>query len=181
MCIRDRHNLTEKTKIVAVDKTEKENAVETPMFSSVHLGDAGKKAKQFAAKQDSKAPATAEKTLSVTGKKSVKSAARKSTAKKPVAKKTDSSKTSAKTQPKKAKVESPEKSGARSKSAQSKVSAAKKDPGKSTTPKSSEQDKNSSSKSVKTTKPKPKAKIPQKQQNKPVKPATAPKAEDSAA
>lgn len=181
--LEDQHNLTEKTKIVAVNKTEKENAVETPMFSSVHLGDAEKKAKQFAAKQDSKAPATAEKTFPVTGKKSVKSAARKSTAKKPVSKKTDSSKTSAKAKPKKAKVESPEKSGAKSKSAQSKVSAAKEDPVKSTTPKPSEQDKNSSSKSVKTTKPKPKpkAKIPQKQQNKPVTPATAPKAEESAA
>ena len=181
--LEDQHNLTEKTKIVAVNKTEKENAVETPMFSSVHLGDAEKKAKQFAAKQDSKAPATAEKTLPVTEKKSVKSAARKSTAKKPVAKKTDSSKTSAKAKPKKAKVESPEKSVAKSKSVQSKVSAAKEDPVKSTTPNPSEQGKNSSSKSVKTTKPKPKpkAKIPQKQQNKPVTPATAPKAEDSAA
>ena len=180
--LEDQHNLTEKTKIVAVNKTEKENAAETPMFSSVHLGDAVKKAKQFAAKQDSKAPATAEKTLPVTEKKSVKSAARKSTAKKPVAKKTDSSKASVKAQPKKAKVESPEKSGAKSKSAQSKVSAAKKDPVKSTTPKRAEEDKNSSSKSVKkTTKPKPKAKIPQKQKNKPVTPATAPKAEESAA
>ncbi|MEC8980914.1 MAG: ribonuclease E/G, partial [SAR324 cluster bacterium] len=180
--LEDQHNLTEKTKIVAVNKTEKENAAETPMFSSVHLGDAEKKAKQFAAKQDSKAPATAEKTLPVTEKKSVKSAARKSTAKKPVAKKTDSSKASVKAQPKKAKVESPEKSGAKSKSAQSKVSAAKKDPVKSTTPKRAEEDKNSSSKSVKkTTKPKPKAKIPQKQKNKPVTPATAPKAEESAA
>ena len=180
--LEDQHNLTEKTKIVAVNKTEKENAAETPMFSSVHLGDAEKKAKQFAAKQDSKAPATAEKTLPVTEKKSVKSAARKSTAKKPVAKKTDSSKASVKAQPKKAKVESPEKSGAKSKSAQSKVSVAKKDPVKSTTPKRAEEDKNSSSKSVKkTTKPKPKAKIPQKQKNKPVTPATAPKAEESAA
>ena len=180
--LEDQHNLTEKTKIVAVNKTEKENAAETPMFSSVHLGDAEKKAKQFAAKQDSKAPATAEKTLPVTEKKSVKSAARKSTAKKPVAKKTDSSKASVKAQPKKAKVESPEKSGAKSKSAQSKVSVAKKDPVKSTTPKRAEEDKNSSSKSVKkTTKPKPKAKIPQKQKNKPVTPATAPKAEQSAA
>jgi len=180
--LEDQHNLTEKTKIVAVNKTEKENAAETPMFSSVHLGDAEKKAKQFAAKQDSKAPATAEKKLPVTEKKSVKSAARKSTAKKPVAKKTDSSKDSVKAQPKKAKVESPEKSGAKSKSAQSKVSAAKKDPVKSTTPKRAEEDKNSSSKSVKkTTKPKPKAKIPQKQKNKPVTPATAPKAEESAA
>ena len=180
--LEDQHNLTEKTKIVAVNKTEKENAAETPMFSSVHLGDAEKKAKQFAAKQDSKAPATAEKKLPVTEKKSVKSAARKSTAKKPVAKKTDSSKASVKAQPKKAKVESPEKSGAKSKSAQSKVSAAKKDPVKSTTPKRAEEDKNSSSKSVKkTTKPKPKAKIPQKQKNKPVTPATAPKAEESAA
>jgi len=180
--LEDQHNLTEKTKIVAVNKTEKENAAETPMFSSVHLGDAVKKAKQFAAKQDSKAPATAEKTLTVTEKKSVKSAVRKSTAKKPVAKKTDSSKASVKAQPKKAKVESPEKSGAKSKSAQSKVSAAKKDPVKSTTPKRAEEDKNSSSKSVKkTTKPKPKAKIPQKQKNKPVTPATAPKAEESAA
>jgi len=181
--LEDQHNLTEKTKIVAVNKTEKENALETPMFSSVHLGEAEKKAKQFAAKQDSKAPATAEKTLPVTEKKSVKSAVRKSTAKKPVAKKTDSSKTSAKAKPKKAKVESPEKSVAKSKSAQIKVSAAKEDPVKSTTPNPSEQDKNSSSKSVKTTKPKPKPKanIPQKQQNKPVKPATAPKAEDSAA
>ena len=181
----DQHNLTEKTKIVAVNKTEKENAVETPMFSSVHLGDKENKAKQFAAKQDSKAPATAEKTFPVTGKKSVKSAARKSTAKKPVAKKTDSSKTSAKAKPKKAKVESPEKSVAKSKSVQSKVSAAKEDPVKSTTPNPSEQGKNSSSKSVKTTKPKPKpkpkAKFPQKQQNKPVTPATVPKAEDSAA
>ena len=177
----DQHNLTEKTKIVAVNKTEKENAVETPMFSSVHLGDAEKKAKQFAAKQDSKAPATAEKTFPVTGKKSVKSAARKSTAKKPVAKKTDSSKTSAKAKPKKAKVESPEKSGAKSKSAQNKVSAVKKDSVKSTTPKRAEQEKNSPAKSVKTTKTKPKAKIPQKQQNKPVTPATAPKAEESAA
>jgi len=180
--LEDQHNLTEKTKIVAVNKTEKENAAETPMFSSVHLGDAEKKAKQFAAKQDSKAPATAEKKLPVTEKKSVKSAARKSTAKKPVAKKTDSSKDSVKAQPKKAKVESPEKSGAKSKSAQSKVSVAKKDPVKSTTPKRAEEDKNSSSKSVKkTTKPKPKAKIPQKQKNKPVTPATAPKAEESAA
>ena len=180
--LEDQHNLTEKTKIVAVNKTEKENAAETPMFSSVHLGDAEKKAKQFAAKQDSKAPATAEKKLPVTEKKSVKSAARKSTAKKPVAKKTDSSKASVKAQPKKAKVESPEKSGAKSKSAQSKVSVAKKDPVKSTTPKRAEEDKNSSSKSVKkTTKPKPKAKIPQKQKNKPVTPATAPKAEESAA
>jgi len=180
--LEDQHNLTEKTKIVAVNKTEKENAAETPMFSSVHLGDAVKKAKQFAEKQDSKTPATAEKTLPVTEKKSVKSAARKSTAKKPVAKKTDSSKASVKAQPKKAKVESPEKSGAKSKSAQSKVSAAKKDPVKSTTPKRAEEDKNSSSKSVKkTTKPKPKAKIPQKQKNKPVTPATAPKAEESAA
>jgi len=180
--LEDQHNLTEKTKIVAVNKTEKENAAETPMFSSVHLGDAVKKAKQFAAKQDSKAPAAAEKTLTVTEKKSVKSAVRKSTAKKPVAKKTDSSKASVKAQPKKAKVESPEKSGAKSKSAQSKVSAAKKDPVKSTTPKRAEEDKNSSSKSVKkTTKPKPKAKIPQKQKNKPVTPATAPKAEESAA
>jgi len=180
--LEDQHNLTEKTKIVAVNKTEKENAAETPMFSSVHLGDAEKKAKQFAAKQDSKAPAAAEKTLTVTEKKSVKSAVRKSTAKKPVAKKTDSSKASVKAQPKKAKVESPEKSGAKSKSAQSKVSAAKKDPVKSTTPKRAEEDKNSSSKSVKkTTKPKPKAKIPQKQKNKPVTPATAPKAEESAA
>ena len=183
--LEDQHNLTEKTKIVAVNKTEKENALETPMFSSVHLGEAEKKAKQFAAKQDSKAPATAEKTFPVTGKKSVKSAARKSTAKKPVPKKTDSSKTSAKAKPKKAKVESPEKSVAKSKSVQSKVSAAKEDPVKSTTPNPSEQGKNSSSKSVKTTKPKPKpkpkAKIHQKQQNKPVTPATAPKAEDSAA
>ncbi len=181
--LEDQHNLTEKTKIVAVNKTEKENALETPMFSSVHLGEAEKKAKQFAAKQDSKAPATAEKTLPVTEKKSVKSAVRKSTAKKPVAKKTDSSKNSAKAKPKKAKVESPEKSVAKSKSAQIKVSAAKEDPVKSTTPNPSEQDKNSSSKSVKTTKPKPKpkAKIHQKQQNKPVTPATAPKAEDSAA
>ena len=180
--LEDQHNLTEKTKIVAVNKTEKENAAETPMFSSVHLGDAVKKAKQFAEKQDSKTPATAEKTLPVTEKKSVKSAARKSTAKKPVAKKTDSSKASVKAQPKKAKVESPEKSGAKSKSAQSKVSVAKKDPVKSTTPKRAEEDKNSSSKSVKkTTKPKPKAKIPQKQKNKPVTPATAPKAEESAA
>jgi len=180
--LEDQHNLTEKTKIVAVNKTEKENAAETPMFSSVHLGDAVKKAKQFAAKQDSKAPAAAEKTLTVTEKKSVKSAVRKSTAKKPVAKKTDSSKASVKAQPKKAKVESPEKSGAKSKSAQSKVSVAKKDPVKSTTPKRAEEDKNSSSKSVKkTTKPKPKAKIPQKQKNKPVTPATAPKAEESAA
>jgi hypothetical protein len=181
--LEDQHNLKEKTKIVAVNNTEKENAAETPMFSSVHLGDKEKKAKQLAAKQDSKAPATAEKTLPVTGKKSVKSATRKSTAKKPIAKKTDFSKASAKAQPKKAKVESAEKSGAKSKSAQSKVSAAKKDPVKSTTPKRSEQDKNSSSKSVKTTKPKPKpkAKIPQKQQNKPVTPATAPKAEESAA
>ncbi|MED5483533.1 MAG: Rne/Rng family ribonuclease [SAR324 cluster bacterium] len=180
--LEDQHNLTEKTKIVAVNKTEKEKAAETPMFSSVHLGDAEKKAKQFAAKQDSKAPAAAEKTLTVTEKKSVKSAVRKSTAKKPAAKKTDSSKASVKAQPKKAKVESPEKSGAKSKSAQSKVSAAKKDPVKSTTPKRAEEDKNSSSKSVKkTTKPKPKAKIPQKQKNKPVTPATAPKAEESAA
>ena len=181
--LEDQHNLTEKTKIVAVNKTEKENAVETPMFSSVHLGDAEKKAKQFAAKQDSKAPATAEKTLPVTGKKSVKSATRKSTAKKPIAKKTDFSKASAKAQPKKAKVESPEKSGAKSKSAQNKVSAVKKDSVKSTTPKRAEQEKNSPAKSVKTTKPKPKpkAKIPQKQQNKPVTPATAPKAEESAA
>jgi len=180
--LEDQHNLTEKTKIVAVNKTEKENAAETPMFSSVHLGDAVKKTKQFAEKQDSKTPATAEKTLPVTEKKSVKSAARKSTAKKPVAKKTDSSKASVKAQPKKAKVESPEKSGAKSKSAQSKVSVAKKDPVKSTTPKRAEEDKNSSSKSVKkTTKPKPKAKIPQKQKNKPVTPATAPKAEESAA
>lgn len=180
--LEDQHNLTEKTKIVAVNKTEKENAAETPMFSSVHLGDAEKKAKQFAAKQDSKAPAAAEKTLTVTEKKSVKSAVRKSTAKKPAAKKTDSSKASVKAQPKKAKVESPEKSGAKSKSAQSKVSVAKKDPVKSTTPKRAEEDKNSSSKSVKkTTKPKPKAKIPQKQKNKPVTPATAPKAEESAA
>ena len=180
--LEDQHNLTEKTKIVAVNKTEKENAAETPMFSSVHLGDAVKKTKQFAEKQDSKTPATAEKTLPVTEKKSVKSAARKSTAKKPVAKKTDSSKDSVKAQPKKAKVESPEKSGAKSKSAQSKVSVAKKDPVKSTTPKRAEEDKNSSSKSVKkTTKPKPKAKIPQKQKNKPVTPATAPKAEESAA
>ncbi|MDP6655524.1 MAG: Rne/Rng family ribonuclease [SAR324 cluster bacterium] len=180
--LEDQHNLTEKTKIVAVNKTEKENAAETPMFSSVHLGDKEKKAKQLAAKQDSKAPATAEKKLPVTEKKSVKSAARKSTAKKPVAKKTDSSKASVKAQPKKAKVESPEKSGAKSKSAQSKVSVAKKDPVKSTTPKRAEEDKNSSSKSVKkTTKPKPKAKIPQKQKNKPVTPATAPKAEESAA
>ncbi|MEC9011771.1 MAG: Rne/Rng family ribonuclease [SAR324 cluster bacterium] len=180
--LEDQHNLTEKTKILAVNKTEKENAAETPMFSSVHLGDAVKKAKQFASKQDSKAPAAAEKTLTVTEKKSVKSAVRKSTAKKPVAKKTDSSKASVKAQPKKAKVESPEKSGAKSKSAQSKVSAAKKDPVKSTTPKRAEEDKNSSSKSVKKTKkPKPKAKIPQKQQNKPVTPATVPKAEESAA
>ncbi|MED5434565.1 MAG: Rne/Rng family ribonuclease [SAR324 cluster bacterium] len=180
--LEDQHNLTEKTKILAVNKTEKENAAETPMFSSVHLGDAEKKAKQFAAKQDSKAPAAAEKTLTVTEKKSVKSVVRKSTAKKPAAKKTDSSKASVKAQPKKAKVESPEKSGAKSKSAQSKVSAAKKDPVKSTTPKRAEEDKNSSSKSVKkTTKPKPKAKIPQKQKNKPVTPATAPKAEESAA
>ncbi len=181
--LEDQHNLTEKTKIVAVNKTEKENAAETPMFSSVHLGDKEKKAKQLVAKQDSKAPATAEKTLPVTGKKSVKSATRKSTAKKPIAKKTDFSKASAKAQPKKAKVESAEKSGTKSKSAQSIVSAAKKDSVKSTTPKRAEQEKNSPAKSVKTTKPKPKpkAKIPQKQQNKPVTPATAPKAEESAA
>ena len=179
--LEDQHNLTEKTKIVAVNKTEKENAAETPMFSSVHLGDKEKKAKQLVAKQDSKAPATAEKTLPVTGKKSVKSATRKSTAKKPIAKKTDFSKASAKAQPKKAKVESPEKSGAKSKSAQSIVSAAKKDSVKSTTPKRAKQEKNSPAKSVKTTKTKPKAKIPQKQQNKPVTPATAPKAEESAA
>jgi len=36
-------------------------------------------------------------------------------------------------------------------------------------------------KSLKTTKPKPKAKIPQQQQDKPVTPAAAPKAEESAA
>ena len=179
--LEDQHNLTEKTKIVAVNKTEKENAAETPMFSSVHLGDKEKKAKQLVAKQDSKAPATAEKTLPVTGKKSVKSATRKSTAKKPIAKKTDFSKASAKAQPKKAKVESAEKSGTKSKSAQSIVSAAKKDSVKSTTPKRAKQEKNSPAKSVKTTKTKPKAKIPQKQQNKPVTPATAPKAEESAA
>jgi ribonuclease E len=179
--LEDQHNLTEKTKIVAVNKTEKENAAETPMFSSVHLGDAEKIAKQFAAEQDSKAPAAAEKTLPVTGKKSVKSATRKSTAKKPIAKKTDFSKASAKAQPKKAKVESAEKSGTKSKSAQSIVSAAKKDSVKSTTPKRAKQEKNSPAKSVKTTKTKPKAKIPQKQQNKLVTPATALKTEESAA
>ena len=179
--LEDQQNLTEKTKIVAANKTVKEDTAETPMFSSVHLGDAEKKAKQLAAKQDSKAPPAADKTAPVTDKKSVKSAPRKSTAKKPIAKKTDSAKVSTKAQPKKAKVDSAEKSVAKPKSAQSKVSAAKKDSAKSATPKRAEQDKNSPAKSLKTTKPKPKAKIPQQQQDKPVTPAAAPKAEESAA
>jgi len=179
--LEDQNNLTENTKIVPVNKTVKEDSTEMPMFSSVHLGDAEKKATQLAAMQDSKSPAEAVKTAPVPEKKPVKSASRKSTATKPGSKKTVPSKVNTKALPKKAKVESAKKPVAKSKTVQSKVSAVKKEPVKSTTTKPAVLDKNSPAKSPKTTKSKPVVKNPPKQKNKPVTTAAPAKADESVA
>ena len=178
--IEDQHNLKDKNKILPVIRTVKEKTVETPMFSSVHLGDAEKKAAQPTAQQDTKSLTTALKTAPIPGKKPVKFVPLKSTAKTPVAKKTDSSKVATKALLNKTKVESAEKPGAKSKSVQIKVSTAKKDSVKSTAPKPAEQDKNTPAKSAKATKSKPKANSPQQQQKKPATRDAKPKAEESA-
>jgi hypothetical protein len=178
--LEDQHNLKDKNEIHPVIKTVKEKTVETPMFSSVHLGDAEKIAAQLNAKQDAESHKTAVKTTPVPRKKPIKSVPRKSTVKTPVAKKTESSKVAAKVLPNKTKVESAEKPGAKSKSVQIKVSTAKKDSVKSTAPKPAEKDKNSPAKSAKATKAKPKANSPQQQQKKPATPTAKPKAEESA-
>ncbi|MEZ7975024.1 MAG: Rne/Rng family ribonuclease [SAR324 cluster bacterium] len=178
--LEDQHNLKDKNEIHPVIKTVKEKTVETPMFSSVHLGDAEKIAAQLNAKQDAESQKTAVKTTPVPRKKSLKSVPRKSTVKTPVAKKMKSSKVAAKVLPNKTKVESAKKPGAKSNSVQIKVSTAKKDSVKSTAPKPAEKDKNTPAKSAKATKAKPKANSPQQQQKKPATPTAKPKAEESA-
>ena len=177
--LEEQNNLKEKSKIVPVNKTVKEKTVETPMFSSIHLGDGENMDKHQTAMQNPKSAATAENTSTVTEKKQVTSMPRKSIKKNSVSKKTSRSKETTKALPKKAKAEPTEKSDVNSKSTKAKDSAIKKASVKPTTPKRVEKDKISPDKPSKSTKPK--AKIPQKRKNKPVIPIVSPKTEDSAA
>ena len=172
----------EKKKIVPVDKTLKENTVETPMFSSIHIGDGDNKAKQNKkAKQNPKSQATVNNSLPVKEKMPVKSVPRKSITKIPISKKKSPSKETAKAMPKLDNLEPTEKSEGNSKSAKGKDSAVKKSLVKNDTPKSMKKTKISSDKRSKSTKSMPKANISQKRQNKPVIPIVSPKAKDSAA
>ena len=178
--IENQNNKKEKSKIVPVIKSTTEDTLETPMFSSFHLADAGEKVVQIVEKKDSESVKVGLNTTPVSGKKSLKSTPRKSSPKKPVAKKTNSSKVTTKALLNKTKIDSAEKPGLKSKAAQSKVSTVKKGSVKVTAHKSAEHGKNYPAEPAKTTKAQPKGKSSQKQQKRPATTITKTKAEESA-
>ena len=173
----DHGNSTDRSKKVPAEKLLRDFVAETPMFSSVHLGDEEKKESKVSARQDTKSQEIVKKTKPAPEKKSGKTVLKSSTNKSET-NKTNSSKVTAKTAPKKAKIGSVEKSGIRSKTAQIKLSTAKKDSGKAKTPKSSEgkverdqekgKVKDSAAKSAKDKMVKSKTPKPPKQKNTPV-------------
>ena len=144
---------------------------ETPMFTSVHLGDHGEKKKKVVVKKENKSRTTPKNKDSVAEKKPVKSADVKTTASKSTSKKADPAKVSAETSPEKAKTESAIKSKEKSNTVKNKVSAVKKVTAKTKQPKVSAknatENKEIVAKPTKNYRPKPKTKLSPKQQKKP--------------